>query len=120
MKGEVLWAFIRLILSLPLVLLAIYFSLRFLWGKGNAIPGSKNRKLEVLERVALTPKSGLAVVRCGEKYLLLGLGEGAPVLLTEIPDYPLWDLEGEISTLTANRGDVPFREAGLWWGSEVE
>ncbi|WP_258359714.1 FliO/MopB family protein [Moorella sulfitireducens] len=87
MDREFVLALLRLVIFLPLVLGLAYVTLRLGMGRAagrNVGPG----QLELVERLPLSSKSGLAVVRCGDRHFLIGLGEGAPVFLAELPDYP--------------------------------
>ncbi|MDN5346758.1 MAG: flagellar protein FliO/FliZ [Clostridia bacterium] len=87
MDREFYLALLRLIIFLPLVLLLAYLVVRY--GLGHRVSLLRGQgQLEVLERLPLGPKHGLAVVRVAGRYFLLGLGEGTPALLAEIPDYP--------------------------------
>ncbi|AKX93534.1 flagellar protein [Moorella thermoacetica] len=87
MDRELVLALVRLAIFLPLVLALAYITVRFGLGRVTGLAtGSGN--LEVLERVQLSNKTGLAVIRCGERYFLVGLGDGPPALLAELPDYP--------------------------------
>ena len=69
----------RILLYLPLVLLVCYLTVRFRAGasKRDCAPGGD---LVLVERLAFGPKQGLAVVRCGNKHFLIGLGEASPRL----------------------------------------
>lgn len=96
MDRDFVLALLRLVIFLPLVLGLAYATVRLGLGRaaGRAVgPG----QLELVERLPLNSKSGLAVVRCGDRHFLVGLGECAPVLLAELPDYP---------TVTATAGEV--------------
>jgi len=81
-------ALLRVIIFLPLILTLAYLTVRFGMGRVTGTT-SGDRQLEVIERLPLSSKAGLAVVRCGERYFLIGLGDGSPALLTELPDYPV-------------------------------
>ena len=56
------------------------------WGQGWLLGGKgKDARIEILERAPLDPRSALYLVRVGERFLLLGRGEGAaPALLAEL------------------------------------
>ncbi|NLW07568.1 MAG: flagellar biosynthetic protein FliO [Clostridia bacterium] len=95
MEQDMLMALLRLAIFLPLVLALAYLTVRY--GLGRAMltkTATGNRQLEIVERLPLSNKAGLAVVRCGERYFLIGLGEGPPGLLTELPDYPVMAVTG--------------------------
>lgn len=88
MDGDLVLALVRLAIFLPLVLGLAYITVRYGLGRATGRvegPG----QLEVVERLPLSNKAGLAVIRCGDRHFLVGLGEGAPVLLAELPDYPV-------------------------------
>lgn len=95
MDGDFVLALLRLLIFLPLVLGLAYVTVRFGLGRAaGRVAGSG--QLELIERLPLSNKSGLAVIRCGERYFLVGLGEGAPILLAELPDYPAAAAAGEV------------------------
>ncbi|HHT01266.1 MAG TPA: flagellar biosynthetic protein FliO [Firmicutes bacterium] len=94
MSGEMWGALGRILLYLPLVLLVCYLTVRFGLAR---LSGTVHRSgdLVLVERLAFGPKQGLAVVRCGNKHFLIGLGEASPRLLAELPDYPdVWGGSG--------------------------
>ena len=88
MEQDFVMALLRVIIFLPIVLALAYLTVRFGMGRvtGTAVGG---RQLEIIERLPLNNKTGLAVVRCGERYFLMGLGDNSLGLLTELPDYPV-------------------------------
>lgn len=88
MDQDFAMALLRVIIFLPLTLALAYLTLRFGMGRVTGTPPG-DRQLEVIERLPLSSKAGLVVVRCGDRYLLIGLGDGSPGLLTELPDYPV-------------------------------
>jgi flagellar protein FliO/FliZ len=95
MDRDLLLALLRLLIFFPLVLGLAYLTVRFGLGRATgrvAGPG----QLELIERLPLSSKSNLAVVRCGGRYFLIGQGEGAPVLLAELPDYQALPATGEV------------------------
>jgi flagellar biosynthetic protein FliP len=55
------------------------------WGAG-AIKGKQRVAVEVVQRVPLGPKTGLAVVRVGEKVMALSVGEGGVRPLFELDE----------------------------------
>ncbi len=78
---------IGVILTLGVVLVLISVTLRLLRGvsqRGSA--GSGGMKLEVIQRVAVGPRQGIAVVRVGEQLLAVSVGEGGVRTLAELDD----------------------------------
>ena len=55
------------------------------WGSG-AIKGRQRLAVEVVQRVPLGPKTGLAVVRVGEKVMAISVGEGGIRTLFELDE----------------------------------
>ncbi|MGO0121706.1 flagellar biosynthetic protein FliO [Desulfothermobacter acidiphilus] len=83
MSKEIWWALVKLIVFLPLVLGLIYLTLRYGWGH-RFLPGRRGQYLEVVEQIPLGPKAVLTLVRVGDRYYLIGHGEGAVNLLREL------------------------------------
>ena len=73
MSNEVVQSVLKLILSLPAVVLLAYFSLRlsnkYLYGKRGCAG------MQVLERVCVGGKSALCIVRIFDDYLVIGISE---------------------------------------------
>jgi flagellar protein FliO/FliZ len=89
---EFLLALIRLLIFFPLVLAGAYLTVKY--GVGRFTPyTASNGFLQVVARLPVSPKSSLVVVRCGRRYFLIGVGEGPPVLLTELMDYGESEME---------------------------
>ncbi|ACX53112.1 flagellar biosynthetic protein FliO [Ammonifex degensii KC4] len=82
MDKELLWALLKLIIFLPLVLGLLYLTLRY--GLGRRFLPGRGQHLEVVEQIPLGPKAVLSLVRVGERYYLIGHGEGAVTLLKEL------------------------------------
>ena len=85
---QVVWSFLVLLFILGgLLFLARYFkNFRF---------GFKSRYFEILDRIALTPKSGLILFKANGKYYLASYGEQAFTVIDvfetkpeELPDLP--------------------------------
>ncbi len=55
------------------------------WGTGTLLPRSRV-PVEVVQRIALGPKVGLAVVRVGEKVMAVSIGEGGVRTLFELDE----------------------------------
>lgn len=94
MEQDFTMALLRLFIFLPLVLLLAYATVKYGLGRAH-FPLRGTGRLQVVARLPLGQKSALLVVRCGNRYFLLGVGEGPPVLLAELPDYT----ENEVEVL---------------------
>ncbi|MGB9660809.1 MAG: flagellar biosynthetic protein FliO [Moorellaceae bacterium] len=108
MEKDLAMAWLRLFIFLPLVLLLAYVTVRY--GLGRAyFPGKGGGRLRIVDRLPVGQKSALLVVRCGERYFLIGVGDGTPALLAELPDF----VEGEQGEL----GDLEEMEGAgeNWW-----
>ncbi|MDO9573377.1 MAG: flagellar biosynthetic protein FliO [Candidatus Contubernalis sp.] len=67
------WQFLKLIIVLPLVLIAAVYVIKF--GLTRLYPDQYVQRggLKVIERLHLNQKSWLCLVQAGEKYLLIGV-----------------------------------------------
>jgi flagellar biosynthetic protein FliP len=83
-------SFAVLVAGLGAVLLLVALGARLLrlWG-GRLGGGPGPAAVDVVERAALTREQGLAVVRAGDRVLLVSTGEGGVRLLTELEDVEL-------------------------------
>lgn len=71
--------------ALALVLVLLGFAMRALQKLSGGISGSRERlPLEVLQRVAVGPKQGIALVRIGESVVAVSVGEGGVRSLMEV------------------------------------
>ncbi|MGB9885495.1 MAG: flagellar biosynthetic protein FliO [Moorellales bacterium] len=86
MDREFFWALLQVAIFLPLVLAGAYLVARYITAWRFCWPRSGSY-LEVAERVMLSPRAGLYVVRLGDKYCLFALSESGLSLLRELPDY---------------------------------
>ncbi len=80
-----LWAGMRMALALGAVLLLLGFGVKLLrrWQGGGVRVGA-SRSLHVLERVALTPKDSICLVRAGSEVLALGVSASGITLLARL------------------------------------
>lgn len=79
-------AVLRLVIFLPLVMVLAYVAVRY--GLGHYYrSASVGGGMRVVERISLSPKSFLAVVKVGDHYYLVAAGEGGTRLLQELSDY---------------------------------
>ena len=90
---EIYWAYLRVFLALPLVIVLLFFFFRFLKAHSSSLLGSGGR-IKVLERVPLGGKAFLYVVRVGEEYLLFS-GNGSELKLVKMLPPELYIGQGE-------------------------
>ena len=80
---------LSMVASLALVLALLGFTLRMLRRYTATVAGSGRVPLQVLQRVGLGPRQGIALVRIGERVLAVSLGEGGVRPLLELEDEEL-------------------------------
>jgi flagellar biogenesis protein FliO len=73
-------AYLRLFLAFPLVLLLIFFCFRYIIPRFAPALGMGG-SVQVVERIALTSRTTLFVVRAGDEYLLLASSANGVTLL---------------------------------------
>ncbi|MDK2820381.1 MAG: flagellar protein FliO/FliZ [Clostridia bacterium] len=94
MDQDLTLALIRLIIFLPVVLVLAYVTVRFGLGRASStVMGAGH--LQVIDRISLTNKTAVAVIRCGTRYFLISFGDGSPKLLAELPDFPTYVSESK-------------------------
>jgi flagellar biosynthesis protein FliP len=77
-----------LAITLGLLAMALHLLRRF---QSSATGGARGLKLEVVRRVMLGPKQGIALLRVGERVLVVGIAESGISLLTELSGEALAD-----------------------------
>lgn len=77
---ELYYAYLRLFLAFPLVILLIYLCFRYIVPRFAPALGM-GRSVQVVERVALNARTFLFVVRVGDEYLLLASSASGVTLL---------------------------------------
>jgi len=87
-NGELYWALIKLLVSLPLVLALAYFFLKYVLGRGSYFSPAGTRRMKVLEQLTLGPKAALSLVEVGGRYYLIAHHEGGISLLQELEELP--------------------------------
>lgn len=100
---------LRVVLSFAMVGLLLWLFARASRGRlgtllSGSIGGSKGNPLAVLDRCQLTKGSAVALVRAGERHLLLGVAEGRVELLAEGDDLAAAD-QGTMIDLAITPGD---------------
>ncbi|MBC7342902.1 MAG: flagellar biosynthetic protein FliO [Clostridia bacterium] len=87
MDWELLWSIIKLLVALPVVIAVTYWVIRY--GLGAQFRGGyPSAGLRVIDRVMLTPKSFIAVVRVDKEYLVVAGGEKDINLIARLDHYP--------------------------------
>ena len=84
------WALLQAAISLLGVCVLAWLVLRWASRRGLGV-GKRGTRMEVLERLPLDPRRSLHLVRVGQKVLVIGTGDGAPSVLSElsIEDLPV-------------------------------
>ena len=94
--GSIVGTLVRLVVSLAVVLLLLVFLARYLnrrqvgGSRGLGLPGRRKplADVEVLSRHGLSRGSSLAVVRAGDRMLLVGVTETSVTVLRELEEEP--------------------------------
>lgn len=82
-------SFVGVILTLGMVLALVAVTLRLLRGATQRVAtGRGGMRLEVVQRVAVGPRQGIAVVRVGDQLLAVSVGEGGVRTLAELDEAP--------------------------------
>ena len=82
---EVYYAFFRLIIAFPIVILLIYGVLRYLLPRFFQPAGySKNKNIKIVESAALNPRTHLYIVQVKNHYLLLASSSGEVSILKDL------------------------------------
>ncbi|MDF9409311.1 flagellar biosynthetic protein FliO [Pelotomaculum isophthalicicum JI] len=88
MSNDLIWAAVRVLVALPLVLLMAYLVLKYGLAKRYAATPGKNR-MKLVEQLPLGPKTVLSLVGLGEKYYLLAHQDNSIQLIKELDELPL-------------------------------
>jgi len=88
MNEDMLWAVVRLAVSLPLVLALAYFTVKFGLARQSFVAGAQPRRVHLVEQLSLGPRSGLSLVQVGQCYFLLAHQEGKVTLVKEFAELP--------------------------------
>lgn len=93
---EIWWAYFKIAISLPLVLLLAYISIRYLGRKNFSCAG--RRRMRVREQLWLGAKTAIHLIEVGGNIFLIGQQEGGLFLLKELNELPAF-LEEEKNAL---------------------
>ena len=87
MNKDIYWAFIKLIISLPLVLLLAYLFIRYILGN-RSINRVRPQRMRVVESLCLGPRSAIVLIEVGDRSYLIARQEGGISLLKELEELP--------------------------------
>ncbi|HOV80424.1 MAG TPA: flagellar biosynthetic protein FliO [Bacillota bacterium] len=87
MSGDLVWAVVRLLVALPLVLALAYLVLKYGLARRFVVtPGI--RRMKLLEQLPLGPKTTLSLVMLGGRYYLFAHQDNAVLLVKEMEELP--------------------------------
>jgi len=90
---------------------ACAFAIRRLSGFSRRIGRTRSLPLEVIDRIAVAPKQGVAIVRFGERALLVGVGDGGVRTLAELTPDECAQLPSRSSAATGAPSVTSFSDA---------
>ncbi len=88
MDKEIITALVRIIILLPLICGLAYLTVKFGYGRTKMPFVQASRRMRILERLSLGPKSGLTLVQVGGKYILMAHQERNIILVKEMDELP--------------------------------
>lgn len=87
MNNDILWLFVRLIVTLALVLVLVYVVLKYGLARRPLFrPGG--RRMKILEQLPLGPKAFLSLVNVGGKYFLIAHMDNGVQVVKEYETLP--------------------------------
>lgn len=81
------WYFLRLMISLPIVLALAYFGTKFVLNQKLFKIGHRNSAISIIERVQVAPKAFLCIAEIDNTFYLLAVNENSTQLLKELKDF---------------------------------
>ncbi len=84
---EAIWSAVSSVVIVIVILLLAYFSTKYIGGVSRGRGISKNMK--VIEMITLGQDKTLAIVKVGEKYLLVGVASGQINVMRELSEEEL-------------------------------
>lgn len=87
MSGDLIWAVVRLLVALPLVLGLAYLVLKYGLARRYVIT-SGYRRMKLVEQLPLGPKTTLSLVGLGGRYYLLAHQDNSISLVKELNELP--------------------------------
>lgn len=124
MDREILYAFIRTLVALPLVVALAYFVIKYgLARRAMIYRGPGGRRMQVVEQIPLGAKAILSIVQVGDKYYLLAHSETGIELIKEYDTLPQGlEVEGAAGTLLDFRDilRLKFKDTGRGQNDRTE
>lgn len=90
MSSDLVWAMVRMLVTLPLVLGLVYLVLKYGLAR-RYVTASGHRRMKLVEQLPLGPKSTLSLVTLGGVYYLLAHQENSISLVKELGELPELD-----------------------------
>lgn len=90
MSSDLVWAMVRMLVTLPLVLGLVYLVLKYGLAR-RYVTASGQRRMKLVEQLPLGPKSTLSLVTLGGVYYLLAHQDNSITLVKELGELPQLD-----------------------------
>ncbi|MDD4334568.1 MAG: flagellar biosynthetic protein FliO [Desulfotomaculaceae bacterium] len=90
MNSDLVWAMVRMLVTLPIVLGLIYLVLKYGLAR-RYVTTNGQRRMKLVEQLPLGPKSALSLVTLGGVYYLLAHQENSVSLVKELGKLPEMD-----------------------------
>lgn len=87
MSGDLIWAVVRLLVALPLVLGLVYLVLKYGLARRYVVT-SGNRRMKLVEQLPLGPKTILSLVALGGRHYLLAHQDNSISLIKDLGELP--------------------------------
>lgn len=87
MSGDLIWAAVRLLVALPLVLGMAYLVLKYGLARRYVVT-TGSRRMRLVEQLPLGPKTVLSLVTLGGRYYLLAHQDNSVSLIKELEELP--------------------------------
>ncbi|NLI11589.1 flagellar biosynthetic protein FliO [Pelotomaculum propionicicum] len=87
MSSDLVWAIVRMLVALPLVLGLAYLVLKYGVARRYVMTAG-NRRMRLVEQLPLGPKTTLSLVTLGDAYFLLAHQDGSITLIKELGELP--------------------------------
>ena len=101
MSGDLIWAVVRLLVALPLILGMAYLVLKYGLARRYMVT-TGNRRMKLVEQLPLGPKTTLSLIALGGKFYLLAHQDNSVSLVKELDELkePEETIIGDIVELT--------------------